>query len=91
MQKEMLLLKMKRTESEASYAALGFKPASLQFSVELKKKKKTTNNSNKKPTTWHIPGLWYFHQRHADKYIEFLYQPFGLETCSLKGKNGLSF
>lgn len=90
MQKEMLLLKMKRTESEASYAALGFKPASLQFSVEMKKKK-TTNNSNKKPTTWHIPGLWYFHQRHADKYIEFLYQPFGLETCSLKGKNGLSF
>jgi len=55
MQKEMLLLKMKRTESEASYAALGFKPASLQFSVEMKKK--PTNNSNKKPTTWHIPGL----------------------------------
>lgn len=35
MQKEMLLLKMKRTESEASYTALGFKPASLQFSVEM--------------------------------------------------------
>lgn len=50
MQKEMLLLKMKRTESEASYAALGFKPASLQFSVEMKKKKQqTTATKNQQP------------------------------------------
>lgn len=51
MQKEMLLLKMKRTESEASYAALGFKPASLQFSVEMKKKntQQTTATKNQQP------------------------------------------
>lgn len=54
MQKEMLLLKMKRTESEASYAALGFKPASLQFSVEMKKK----NNKQQQQKTNNLAYSW---------------------------------
>lgn len=56
MQKEMLLLKMKRTESEASYAALGFKPASLQFSVEMKKKtnKQQQQKTNNLAYSWSV-------------------------------------
>lgn len=59
MQKEMLLLKMKRTESEASYAALGFKPASLQFSVEMKRKKQqTTATKNQQPGTFLVCDIF---------------------------------